>query len=333
MRGLTEPRGSVFLKMKSYIASVNSAAGRRGLLAVLLWLTLAFSLATWIGPQVEARLMANGAGNDDPAARWLGDSRRMFAQSFFVKADAYYHSGYYPTIYDNNAPFQTPHIGEDSSTMESHNSGDETTIFSHPHNWVERFELNFFPSYHTHLDQGGVDGSGASEVKEILPWLKISAELDQHRIETYLVTAYWLRVRMGKVNEAEDFLRDGLRANPGSAAIIFELGQVYFEGRHDPDHARNLYLLALDNWGKENSGKTEQDKFLLSHIASALYKLEKQEDHIPQAIEYLKLLKRVSPVPDDVQKLIDELDPISTLIPNTMTQISDSLNQTKYRKP
>jgi len=311
----------------------TSGSGWRGLLIALLWLTLAFSLATRIGPQVEARLFANGEGDDDPVARWLGDSRRMFAQSFFVKADAYFHSGYYPTIYDNNEPFKTPHIGEDSSTMESHNSGDENAIFSDPHNWVERFELNFFPSHHTHLDQGGVDGNGASEVKEIMPWLKISVALDPHHIETYLVTAYWLRVRLHKVNEAEDILRDGLRANPGSAAIIYELGQLYFEDRHDPAHARNLYLLALDRWGTENSGLEEPDHFLLSHITSALFRLEKQENNIPKAIEYLKLLQRVSPVPGEIQKQIDELDPIGALIPNTVDEITGSLNQTNTNEP
>ena len=36
----------------------------------------------------------------------LGDSRRMFANSFYVKADEYYHSGYYPTIFDDNDAFQ-----------------------------------------------------------------------------------------------------------------------------------------------------------------------------------------------------------------------------------
>ena len=34
--------------------------------------------------------------------------------------------------------------------------------------------------------------------------------------ETYTVTAYWLRERMGKVDEAEQFLREGLRENPDS---------------------------------------------------------------------------------------------------------------------
>jgi tetratricopeptide (TPR) repeat protein len=302
--------------MKNTFQDVSQWPARRlDLLIVGLLLTLAFCLATRIGPQVEARLVLNGEDADSPVAHWLGDSRRMFANSFFVKADAYFHSGYYPTIYDNNAPFKTPHIGEDSSTMESKNSGDETTIFSDPHNWVERFELNFFPSYHTHLDQGGVDGNGASEVKEIMPWLKISAELDPNRIETYLVTAYWLRVRMHKVNEAEEFLRDGLRANPGSAAILYELGQLYFEDRKRPDQARNIYLAALDSWGKENSGKDEQDKFLFSHIVSALFTLEKQEGNTAQAVGYLKLLKRVSPVPDAIQKQIDELEQKTTTKP------------------
>jgi len=312
---------------------LNSSANRELILSVALLLLLAFCLAAKLGPPMEQRLVANGAGDDDPVARWLGDSRKMFAMSFYTKADVYFHSGYYPTIFDNNAPFKTAHMAEDSGAAKSQNTGDEETIFSHPHNWVERFELNFFPSYHTHLDQGGVDGNGASEVKEIMPWLKISSELDPQRVETYLVTAYWLRVRMHKVNEAEEFLREGLHANPGSAAILFELGQLYREGRNNYPQARNLYLAALNRWGVENNGKDEQDKFLLGHIAGALFKLEKQEHNIPKAAEYLKLLKRVSPNPDDIQKQIDELDPTGSLFPDVIGNATGNLNQTNSSKP
>jgi len=312
---------------------LNSFANRELILSVALLLLLAFCLAAKLGPPMEQRLVANGAGDDDPVARWLGDSRKMFAMSFYTKADVYFHSGYYPTIFDNNAPFKTAHMAEDSGAAKSQNTGDEETIFSHPHNWVERFELNFFPSYHTHLDQGGVDGNGASEVKEIMPWLKISSELDPQRVETYLVTAYWLRVRMHKVNEAEEFLREGLHANPGSAAILFELGQLYREGRNNYPQARNLYLAALNRWGVENNGKDEQDKFLLGHIAGALFKLEKQEHNIPKAAEYLKLLKRVSPNPDDIQKQIDELDPTGSLFPDVIGNATGNLNQTNSSKP
>ena len=52
--------------------------------------------------------------------------------------------------------------------------------------------------------------------------------------ETYTVTAYWLRERMGKVDEAEKFLREGLRENPDSYEIMYELGRVYAENQNDP---------------------------------------------------------------------------------------------------
>ncbi len=51
----------------------------------------------------------------------LGDSSQMFANSFFVKADEYYHSGYYPTIFDNNEAFKTPHMAEDTGAVNSKN--------------------------------------------------------------------------------------------------------------------------------------------------------------------------------------------------------------------
>jgi tetratricopeptide (TPR) repeat protein len=297
--------------MKRAAPEISQQPARRtDLFVIALLLVLAFALAAHVGPQLEARLVANGASDDDPMARWLGDSRRMFANSFFVKADAYFHSGYYPTIYDNNAPFKTAHMAEDAGAMESKNTGDENNFLGQPRDWIERLNRNMFPSYHTHLDQGGASGDlgDSSQVKEIMPWLKLSVTLDQQRIETYLVTAYWLRVRMNKVNDAEEMLRDGLRANPGSAAILFELGQLYREGRHNPDQARNLYLAALDSWGRENAGKAEQDKFLIGHIAGALAKLEEQEHNLPKAVEYLKLLKKVSPSPDAIQKQIDDFD-------------------------
>src|SRR5438309_1796727 len=82
--------------------------------------------------------------------------------------------------------------------------------------WIERFGRHFLITQHSHL-------SGGNE-REILPWLRFSAELDPQRVETYTVAAYWLR-SMGKIVEAERFLRDGLLANPGSPEILFELGR------------------------------------------------------------------------------------------------------------
>lgn len=313
--------------------TLKSPTSLRSLLGITLLLLVAFSLAAKLGPPMEQRLVENGAGDDDAIARWLGDCRRIFANSFFVKADKYFHSGYYPTIYDNTAPFKTAHMAEDSGAAKSQNTGDEETIFSHPHNWVEKFELNFFPSHHTHLDEGGVDGNGAEEVKEIMPWLKISSELDPQRIETYLITAYWLRVRMHKVGEAEDFLREGLRANPGSAAILFELGQLYRQAHNNYQQARNLYLAALNRWGVENNGKEEPDKFLLDHIAGALVQVEKHEGDKVAQLNYMRLWKRASPTPEAIQKQIDELDPTGSLSADVIGNATGNLNSTNTSKP
>ena len=99
----------------------------------------------------------------------------------------------------------------------------------------------------THLGQDAPGGkpngvelaSSGGEVREILPWLKTSASLDPERIETYSVTAYWLRTELKKIDEAEGFLRDGLRANPGQPLLLFELGRIYSEDRQDTNRARS----------------------------------------------------------------------------------------------
>ena len=68
-----------------------------------------------------------------------------------------------------------------------------------PRDWIERFGRHFIITEHTHL--------AGKNRSEILPWLKLSAELDPQKIETYTVAAFWLR-DLGKIKEAERFLRE-----------------------------------------------------------------------------------------------------------------------------
>ena len=160
----------------------------------------------------------------------LGDSSRVFANSFFVKADAYYHSGYYPTIFDNNSAFQTPHIAEDTGDVASHNQGEEEGFLGPPRDWIDAFGRHFIPNRHTHLDEGGPadDLSSSKEVREILPWLKLSAELDPENIKTYIVTAFWLRTKWTRFAEAEQVLREGLRHNPNDPQPAIRTGPHLF---------------------------------------------------------------------------------------------------------
>jgi len=267
---------------------------------VLILLLLAgacFSLSTILQPRAAAWSGRRDSGNVLKVL--LGDGRRLFANHFFVKADVYFHSGYYPSIFDQaQAPKDTHHLTsqEGSQTEEEH---EKAMDFLHPpKDWIERFGRHFLITEHTHL-------VGGNE-REILPWLRLSAELDPQRVETYTVAAYWLR-NMGKIQEAEQFLREGMRANPNSPEILFELGRLYYESEHDTGRARNVWELALRKWTAQESGKKQPDMFQLEQIAVNLSRLEEKEGNLPRAIELLQLAKKASPVPAGLQAQIDDM--------------------------
>jgi len=226
---------------------------------------------------------------------------------FFREADVYFHSGYYPTIFDRSqAPKDTRHLTsqeepghEEAGHDEERGHEKEMDFLGPPKDWVERFGRHFMVTEHTHL-------SGGAE-REILPWLRLSAELDPQRVETYTVAAYWLRSRLGKVAEAEQFLREGLQANPDSPEILFELGRLYYQSHHDAARARNVWELALRKWTAQEAGKKDPDLFLLEQIAGNLSALEEQAGNLARAIELLQLAKKASPQPELLQKQIDDM--------------------------
>jgi len=271
-----------------------------------LLLVVCFCLATDLSFWFQA-WQGNRAASANLMAVALGDARRMFAQHFFVKADAYFHSGFYPTIYDNLQSYQTPHIAEDSGAMRGKNTGDETSFLGPPRNWIDRLGRQFFPSVHTHLTEGGANGQEQEgEVREILPWMKLSSELDPKRVETYTVTAYWLR-RIGKPNEAEDFLRSGLKENPGDPQLLFDLGRLYSESRQDPVRARNVWEAGLRNLSNLPEKDRDDNKFVAEQLLAALAKLEQKANNTERAVTLLARLKVLSRNPDAIQKWIDEV--------------------------
>jgi len=126
-------------------------------LCVIGLLVLCFGLAAWLDPQFES-MAGRRNGSADVLSVLLGDGRRIFANHFFVKADAYFHSGYYPTVFDNREAFQTPHMAEDAGALAGQNKGDESGFLGKPRDWIDAFSRQFFPSVHTHLDEGGPQG-------------------------------------------------------------------------------------------------------------------------------------------------------------------------------
>ncbi|HEX4646163.1 MAG TPA: hypothetical protein VH598_11195, partial [Verrucomicrobiae bacterium] len=130
-------------------------------LILLLLLVVCFSFATAMDSRfqnVESQKQRAGGF----LTMMLGDSRRIFANHFFVKADAYFHSGFYPTIFDNQESFQTPHMAEDAGALKGHNQGEETAFMGQPRDIIEAFNRHFLPSRHTHLDEGGAQGPSAA---------------------------------------------------------------------------------------------------------------------------------------------------------------------------
>jgi len=263
-------------------------------LLLALLVTLCFSLATFLQPQASTW---SQRGQDSVMKVLLGDGRRLLANHLFTKADIYFHSGYYPTIFDNAEPPKESHMAGHEHQHGEHE--EEEDFMRKPRNWVDAFGRNFKITQHTHLE-------GGREL-EILPWLKLSAEMDPHLIDTYTVAAYWLANHLHKVPEAEQFLRDGLRENPKSYEILFALGRIYYNNYHDAARARNVWELALKRWREQEPGRKEPDKFGFEEIVVNLGRLEEDQGNLSAAINYLEQAKKVSPAPQNLQKQINEL--------------------------
>jgi tetratricopeptide (TPR) repeat protein len=263
-------------------------------LLLALLASLCFSLATYLQPQASAW---SQRGQDSVMKVLLGDGRRLLANHLFTKADIYFHSGYYPTIFDSTQPPKESHIAGHEHNDGEHEEGED--FMGKPRNWVDAFGRNFKITQHTHLEHG--------REREILPWLKLSAEMDPHLIDTYTVAAYWLANHLHKVPEAEQFLREGLRENPKSYQILFALGRIYYNNYHDAARSRNVWELALKRWREQEPNKKEPDKFGLEEIVVNLGRLEEDQGNLAAAIKYLEEAQKVSPAPQNLQKQINEL--------------------------
>jgi tetratricopeptide (TPR) repeat protein len=278
-------------------------------LVLIALLTGAFTLATVLERPFRQWTRRKNRSQSVVAAV-MGDSRRLFANHFFIQSDVYLHRGYYPGIFDRQDD-HPPGKGETQqdekgSHPEEHNhlrgAPCEHDFLGKPRNWIDAFGRNFFPSQHAHLGEGK---AAALDTREILPWIKLSAELDPQRVDTYTVGAFWLR-QMNKQGEALRFLREGLRANPGNHEILFELGQCY-DDLKDTVLARNVWELALKRWQEQGGARDQEQRLLGAEILTHLTRLEARQNRRDKALAYLEMLKQVSPSPHEVQKRIDEL--------------------------
>lgn len=267
-------------------------------LILILLAVACFSLATTLQPRVSRWSQEEDSGNLMKVL--LGDGRRIFANQAFVEADVYFHGGYYPSVFDQSrAPKDARHMTAKEGSAEEEEHERQMNFLGPPLDWIERFGRHFLITEHEHL--------GGGRQREILPWLKLSAELDPHRVTTYTVAAYWLRKELNKPHEAEQFLREGLRNNPENVELLLELGRLYHENYHQDQRAKNLWDLALKRWKEQEIGKKEPDKHDLEEIVVNLAHVEEDLGDLHDALVHLEMAARVSPNPGALQKQIAEL--------------------------
>ncbi len=251
-----------------------------------LLLTAGVTLATWLQPRAviwnQSRAKSGSLLNIV-----MGDARRMFADHFFVKADVYFHSGYYPSIFDQGRTNEV-HIAEQAgSDAPGGHDEHEHEYLKPPRDCIEAFGRQFFNTSHTELTGAGVD--------EMLPWLRIAAELDPQRVETYTVAAFWLRGQMKRPHDAEAFLREGQRANPDSVEILCELGRLYRDNYQDNARARTLFQIAARKLAVQEARTGEPDLPAKRQILVPLARLEQEEGNIAAALQHLRQLHDAMP--------------------------------------
>jgi len=262
-------------------------------------LVCCLTLATVLDPQFE-----KWHNREDRSAGVLvalmGDSRRLFAHEFFARADAYFHSGFYPTIFDAQKPGSESDLKEESHDKPASVQGheEETSFLGAPKDWLDRFGRHFYPVIHTHLHGGNE--------REMLPWLRLSADMDPHEIDTYLTASYWLRATLNKPDEAEHFLREGLRANPDSYEILLELGRVYAYNRRNNFVARNIFELARQKWVRQEAAGKKPDAHAYEEILGEMVKADRAQGDLKEEVADLEELMKVAPAKESLQHQIDE---------------------------
>lgn len=267
------------------------------LLVLTALLALAFTLATGLASRAES--WSARTKSDNVFGMMFGDGRKLFANHFFTMADVYFHSGYYPSVFDKNAAEQKEIISASHGQKETEEDEQKEDFLGKPKDWIDGFGRNFRITQHTHLEHG--------TEREILPWLRLAADLDPQKVDTYTVGAFFLREHMGRTQEAEAFLREGLRNNPDSCEILFELGRLYRDGLHDTDRARNVWELGVKKFLGRTPEQQKEDKLVLDELAVNLAHLEEDAGNYGQAINWFHLAQKVSPASQSLQNQIDEV--------------------------
>lgn len=260
-------------------------------------LAVAFTLATSLDGKLSSLSMSGKS--DNLFGMLLGDGRKLFANQFFTMADVYFHSGYYPSIFDENSETEKDIVTASHGQKETEEEEKGEDFLGKPKDWLDAFGRNFRVTHHTHLENGNE--------REILPWLRLAADLDPQQIDTYTVGSFFLWQHLNRPDQAEAFLREGLRNNPDSCEILFELGRLYWVGHNDAARARNVWQLGVRKFLARPPEQEKETHLVYEEIVVNLAEMEAQTGNYQQAINWFHAAQQVSPDPAALQKQIDAI--------------------------
>src|SRR5262245_8297640 len=125
---------------------------QRPALTICALLTGCFALGVTVEPKL-AFTKTYERHDRSPFEVVLGESRQLFARHFFAKADIYFHSWYYPSIFDQGATNHHSHLATEAEISDANDHKDEGEFLGEPMDCIDKFSRAFFPSSHTHLDE------------------------------------------------------------------------------------------------------------------------------------------------------------------------------------
>jgi len=243
-------------------------------------ITLTLIFAPMIDTFDHAEALTSATRNVPLIFRMLGETRAIVSTWSFLQADVYYHGG----IYD----FTGNH------TFCTHDAKGKEELRTHIHNFLGRLSKEIDITEHIHLK--------GDQTKEIIPWLYYSAKIDPHNTDAYTITAFYLSHIFGKNEDALDFLREGLKYNPDSWKINFEIGRMYFQCFNDPEKAvrflSRAYLLQ-----KEKPHDKFQQRYVLTLLAASYEAIGDEQS----ALKTYKHLSELCPKEETFKPRIDKI--------------------------
>lgn len=201
-------------------------------------------------------------------------TRAIIAQWCLEKADEYFHNG-------------VPHKRKKAFSDD----------------WYQKVRRQLLSEKHIHLS--------GNKVKEIMPWLWLSAKAKPDEIETWLISSFWLASEVNQPDSAIKVLLSSQQLIGADYKIKLELGRLYFK-QNRIEEATKAFDAGLALWpGKYNPEDTEtkNDKAKLLVYKAFLYEQTGARTH---AIDALNNVLAMFPERKYISKWIEELKTSST---------------------